>query len=104
LDLDHDLFARPQARGVHLGDRRRRQRLFRELGEQRLEWRAQVGFDHLAHVGEGLGRHVVAQLAELVDDLRREQALTAGEDLTQLHVARAELLERPPQPARQAGA
>jgi hypothetical protein len=84
---------------VHLGDRRRRQRLLGELGEQRLEGRPEVFLDDLAHVGERLGRHLVAQLAELLHQLGREQPLTTGEDLPELHVARAQLLEGPAQPA-----
>ena len=98
LHLDDDLFAGAEPGGVDLRDRRRRQRFFGELREERLEPGAEVVLDDLPDVGERLGRDLVPQLAELVHHLRREQAFAAGEDLPELHVARPELLERPPQP------
>ena len=94
LHLDHDLLAGAQAGGVHLGDRRRRDRGLVEPLEQLLERTAEVDLDHRAHVGEGLGRHLVAQELELGDQLVGEQALATGDDLAELHVARAQPLER----------
>ena len=45
----------------------------------------------------GSGRHLVAQQLELVDQLVGEEALAAGDDLAELHVARTEPFEREPQ-------
>ena len=81
LHLHHDLFAGEEAGGVHLRDRRRRERLLGELGEHRLERPAEVGFHHGPDVGEPLRRHLVAQLLELVDELVGEQALEGRDDL-----------------------
>ena len=50
-----------------------------------------------------LGRDLVAQLLELGHQLVGEQALERRDDLAELHVGRAELLERPPQPPREPG-
>jgi hypothetical protein len=104
LHLDDDLFAGAEPGRVDLRDRRRRQRFLGEFREEGLEGRAEVVLDDLPDVGEGLGRHLVAELAELVHHLLREEAFPAGEDLAELHVARPELLEGAPQPPRQAGA
>ena len=104
LHLDDDLFAGAQAGGVHLGDRRRRDRGLVEPLEQLLERAAEVDLDDRAHVGERLGRHLVAQELELGDQLVGEQALATGDDLAELHVARAEPLERRAQPPGDAGA
>ena len=56
-----------------------------------------------AHVGEPLGRHLVAQLLELVDELVGEQPLERRDDLAELHVGGPEPLERAPEPAREPG-
>ena len=104
LHLDHDLLTGAQAGGVDLGDRRRRDRGLVEPLEELLERAAEVDLDHRAHVGEGLGRHLVAQELELGDQLVGEQALATGDDLAELHVARAQPLERGAQPPGDAGA
>src|SRR5262249_39104349 len=51
-----------------------------------------------------LRRHLVAAPFELLDELRREQALSRRHDLAELDVCRTEPLESPSEPARQAGA
>ena len=95
LHLDDDLFAGDEAGRVHLRDRGRRDRHLVERREELLERAAEVDLDDGAHVGERLGRHLVAEQLELGDQLVGEQALAAGDDLAELHVARAEALERP---------
>src|SRR5262249_48082050 len=72
-----------------------------EPREHRLQRLAEVGLDDLPHDGERLRRHLVPALAELVDELGREDALTRGEDLAELDVGGAELLGRQPEPLRQ---
>ena len=64
--------------------------------------RPKLGLDHGPHLGEPLGRHLVAQLLELVDQLVGEEALERGDDLAELHVGGAEPLELPAQAARDA--
>ena len=103
LHLDHDLLAGDEARRVDLRDRRRRDRLLVELGEERLERPAEVDLDHRAHRVERLGRDLVAQELELGHQLVGEEPLAARDDLAELHVARAERLERAAQPSRDAG-
>ena len=56
-----------------------------------------------AHDVEGLGRHLVAALLELVDQLLGEEALARGDDLAELDVGRAEALGGDAQPPRQVG-
>ena len=90
LHLDDDLLAGDEAGRVHLRDRRRRDRLLVELGEELLERAAEVDLDDGPDVLERLGRHLVAQLLELGDQLVGEEALAARDDLAELHVARAE--------------
>ena len=104
LHLDHDLFAGAEAGGVHLGDRGGGDGLLVERLEQLLEGAAEVDLDHGPHVGERLGRHLVAEELELGDQLVGEEALAARDDLAELDVARAEALERHAQPAGDAGA
>ena len=88
---------------MHLCDRRRRQRDHVEAGEHRLEGLAEVLLDHPPHVLERLGRHLVPQQLELVDELLGEQTLAAGDDLTELDVRGAETLERLAQAPRDPG-
>ena len=71
LHLDHDLLARAQPRRVHLRDRRRGEALLVEAREHLLERPAELLLDDRAHDRERLGRHAVAQAAELVRRPRR---------------------------------
>ncbi len=103
LHLDHDLFAGAQPGRVHLGDRGRGDRRLVERLEQLLERTAEVDLHHCPHVGERLGRHLIAQQLELVDQLVGEEALAAGDDLAELHVARTEPFEGQPQPTGDPG-
>ena len=93
LHLHDDLLAGAEPGGVHLGDRRGRDGRLVEPLEQLLERAAEVDLDDGPHVGERLGRHLVAQELELGDQLVGEEALAPGDDLAELHVARAEPLE-----------
>ena len=65
--------------------------------------RAEVLLDDGAHVGERLGRHVVAQQTELGRPARVGTALAARDDLAELDVGGPEPLERPAQPALRSG-
>ena len=104
LHLDHDLFAGDEPGRVHLRDRRRRDRLLVEAANTVVERAAEVDLDDGADVVERLGRHPVAQQLELGDQLVGEQPLAARDDLAELHVGRAEVLERLAQPAGDPGA
>ena len=103
LDLDHDLLAGPQHRGVDLGDRRRRHRPVLEAGEDGLQGPAEVLLHHPAHRLPRLGRHLVAALLELRHERLGEDPVPRGDDLAQLDVGRAEPLGGPPQPAGEVG-
>ena len=63
---------------------------FVELLEDVVEAAAEVLLDGQAHDVERLGRHLVAALLELVDELGREQPLARRDDLPELDVARSE--------------
>ena len=60
-----------------------------ELGEHVVERAAELALDDLAHLGERLGRDLVAELLELVDELVGEQALERRDDLAELDVGRS---------------
>ena len=104
LHLHDHFLARDQAGGVHLRDRRRGDGLFVELGEDRVEWAAELGFDHRADLGKRCRGHLVAQLLELVDQLVGEEALEGRDDLAQLHIRGAEPFELTAEAPRDAGA
>ena len=72
---------------MHLGDRRGRERLLVELGEQLLDRTAELDLDDGTHVVEELRRDLVAEQLELVDELVGEEALDGRDDLAELHVA-----------------
>ncbi len=92
--LDDDLAARPEERAVDLRDRGARKRLLVEPGEG---VQADVLVDDPASLRERERRHVVHQLAQLLDVDVRQEVRTGGEQLTELHEGRAELLEREPE-------
>ena len=94
LDLDHDLLAGVQGRVVHLGDRRRRERLLVEGGEQLRRLVAELLVEQLVHlVGVG-GRHPVEQAAELPGHRLAERARAGRDDLAELDVRRTQVGER----------
>ena len=78
LHLDHDLLAGAQAGAVHLGDGRGGERGRLELGEDGLERTTELVLDDRADRLERLGRHLVAALPELDDELGGEEALAAS--------------------------
>ena len=82
--------------GVDLGDRRRRERLLVEPGEHLLRRGAELGGDHgVRRRPGGDRRHLVEAGPELVGEHVGEQARARRDQLGQLHVGRAELLEAP---------
>ena len=94
LDLDDDLFAGVQGGVVHLGDRRRCERLLVERLEQVLGVVAEFLDEQLVHlVGVG-GRHAVEQAAELAAQRFAERAGAGRDDLAELDVGGAEVGER----------
>jgi hypothetical protein len=104
-DLDDDLLAVAQRRGVHLGDRGRRERRRSKLAntsasgpERRLDGR---GRDRAVE-----RRDPVLQLRQLIGDVDGQQVAARRQGLAEFHEDRPELLEREPQPlaARDAGA
>ena len=103
LHLDHHGLARLEGRGVHLGDGRGRHRSAVEAREHLLEGGAQVLLDGGADRLVAFGRHLVAQQAELGDQLLGEDSLPRGQDLPELDVGRPQALEGPAQPAGQPG-
>src|SRR5262249_19681589 len=102
--LHHHLLAARQARGVHLRDGCRRDRLLVDPGEGALERTAEILLDHPAHVREALRRDLVAAALELLHQLGREESLPRRHDLPELDVGGAKTLESAPEPARQPGA
>ena len=92
--LDDDLAAGAQQRAVDLRDRGARERLLVEPGE-RVE--ADVLVDDPASLRERERRHVVDELAQLVDVDVGQEVRTRGEQLAELHVRGAELLEAEPE-------
>jgi hypothetical protein len=93
LDLDHDAAAVVQARGVDLGDRRRRQRLRVELGVELVGARAQLDGERALDVGVGEGLDAIERLLELLAVGLGEEAVRRGDELAELQVGGAELLE-----------
>ena len=103
LHLDDDALAGAQRGRVHLGDRRRRQRLVVDGGEHLVERPAQVLLDDPAHDRPRLGRHLVAAVLALAHQLLGEQALARRDDLGELDVGGPEVLGGDAQPAGQVG-
>ena len=71
-------------------------------GSQRLDIEARIGFGHrLFQLGfdqrlrllAGEGRDLVLQEAEFVGDVRRQQVASRGQDLSELHEDRTEVLQ-----------
>ena len=101
LHLDDDILAGREARGVHLRNRRGRERRSIEAGEHGLERLAQILFDDAADDVERLGRHAVAKLLELPDELAGKQAPPRRNDLPELDVRRPQAFEGLTQPQRE---
>ena len=93
-----------QRRRVHLRDRRRRDRLLVERREDLVERPPSSSSTTARTSANGSGGTWSRQELELGDELVGEEALAAGDDLAELHVGRAEPLERPPQAPGDAGA
>ena len=96
--LDHHVFAAVQARGVHLGDRGRGQRLLLEAGEHLGNGRAQLFLDQCHGPGRLERRHLVLQQRQFVGDVLGQQDAAGGENLPELDEHRAQVLQRQAQP------
>ena len=83
-----------QARGVHLRDRRRRQRRGVEMLEGFADVLAERGFDDPARGFAVEGRHPVLQQRQLGRDVRRHQVAAGRQDLPELDEDRPQLLQR----------
>ena len=99
LDLDHDLLPGRQRRPVHLSDRGGRDRRLVEREERALDREPELGVDHLLDRRERNRRDVVLELAELRDDVERDDVRPGREQLAELDERRAELVEHLTQPA-----
>ena len=97
LHLDGDEAAAGELGEVHLADRRRRDRHRVERREELVDRRPQVLLDHPFDVGVRERPHVVLELAQLRDDLGRDDVGPRREELAELHERRPELVERLPQ-------
>ena len=93
LDLDDHVAPVEEARGVHLRDRGRRERLGVELGEELVGARAQLDGERALDVGVGERLDAIERLLELAAVGLGEEALRRGDDLAELEVGRAEILE-----------
>lgn len=96
-DLDDHLAAALQQRRMDLGDRSRRDGLWVDPREHVAR---EVFFDGALDLGERHRRHLIDEAAELLDVDVREQVGPRGEELPELDVRRAELLQRKPKLAR----
>ncbi len=103
LHLDDDRGAVAQGGRVDLGDGGGGQRGVLDRGEDLVERAPQLLAQDPLDDRPGLGRDLVAAPLELGHQRGREDAVTGGDDLAQLDVGRAELLEGGAQAARQAG-
>ena len=97
-DLDHHFFTLWQARGVDLGNRRRRDFGFFESAESLLQRHAQLLFDDFAGLLPGKGRNLVEQFFEFVGDFVTEQVAARGHHLAELDENRAQRFDTKPQP------
>jgi hypothetical protein len=82
---------------VHLSDRRRRDRLLAELEEQLLDRQAELLGDDSLDVRERERPDIVLELAELGDDVGRDDVRARRQQLPELDEGRAELVEHLPQ-------
>jgi hypothetical protein len=95
LDLDHDLAAARQRGPVHLAERGGGQRLLLELREEVADLAAELGLDDLGDDVEPERLGVVLEPRQR-GGVRRGQQVEAGrQQLAELDVRRAELLEVP---------
>jgi hypothetical protein len=101
--LYYDPVPGPERRRVHLGDRRRGQRLPVEADEQLTHLGAQLGSQHLLDRGPGDFGRVVLQPAQLADELGWEQIAAGGQHLPELDEGDPAVLQGQPHRASQPG-
>ncbi len=88
---------------MHLTDRRRRDRNRVERGEQRLQRRVQLGFDHLPSLLERERRYRVLQQREFSRDILGHEIGASREQLAELDEGRPELVQELTQVPSQGG-
>ena len=97
MHLDDDGLARAQPRAIRLSDRRGRERLPVELGEDLLDVGAELGFEHRPHrLPSAPARLGSATVASSRADLGREEVDAGCGDLPELDVDATGLLEDAP--------
>ena len=97
LHLDRDPATVREHRRVHLADRGGGDRRLVELEEKPLDRLSELLLDHLPHLRERDGRHLVLELSELDDDVRRHDVGPRRQELAELDEGRPELVEHLPQ-------
>ena len=103
LDLYHHLRPVEQLRTVDLGDGSRRQGLGIDGGEHLAGIAAELLRDHLLDHGPGLGRYLIATPLELRHELRGEDPIARGHNLSELDVRRPQPLCCDPQATGDSG-
>ena len=83
---------------MHLADRRRRDGLLLEVEERPLDRQAELRLDDPLDVLDRERRHLVLELPELGDHVRRDEVGTRREQLPELDERRPELVEHLAQP------
>src|SRR5712691_6149560 len=104
LHLDHHVLARGEPRAVHLGDRRGRHRGGVDRGEELVGGFAQALLDQLQDQLHRHGRGAILKMAELGDEIRRQDVGPRGEDLPQLDEGGPQLRQGLAEAARGGGA
>ncbi len=99
LDLDDHLVPARQARAMHLADRGRGDGLLVELGEDLFDTQPELGLDDPPDVGERLGPGTVLELAQLLDDVGRNDVRPRRHQLPELDERGPELVEHVPEPS-----
>jgi hypothetical protein len=97
LHLDHDVLDVREGRPMHLADRGGGDRPRVEREERAVDPEPELLLDDALDVLDRERRHVVLELLQLDDDVRRDDVGPGREQLTELHERRAELVEHLPQ-------
>ena len=93
LDLENGLRAGVQRCPVHLADGRGSERFLLELGKDLVHGSAQLGRQQLLDQRPGNRHDIVLQTPQFGDELRRQQIIARGHQLTELDEGDAGLLK-----------